>query len=121
MNIMIVEDESVTAMLMSKFLKLKGYQISGLAATGEEAIELINKEIPDLILMDIQLADKMNGIDAITEIRETHQIPVIFLTGYPEENIRLQADKLNPIAFFTKPILLNKLADTLNNLFKKID
>jgi CheY-like chemotaxis protein len=113
---MIVEDESVTAMLMSKFLKLKGHSITGLASTGEEAMELIDKEIPDIILMDIQLADNMNGIDTITEIRKTHKIPVIFLTGFPEENIRAQADKLNPIAFFTKPVLLNKLAETLKNI-----
>jgi two-component system, response regulator PdtaR len=115
MNIMIVEDESVTAMLMSKFLKLKGHNISGLAATGEEAMELVDKEVPDIILMDIQLADKMNGIDTITEIRKKHEIPVIFLTGFPEENIKLQANKLKPIAFFTKPVMLNKLAETLKN------
>jgi CheY-like chemotaxis protein len=84
-RIMVIEDEAIIAMDISAIVEEMGHQITGVARTRTEAVALASRDKPDLILADIQLADKSSGIDAVNDILEQFDdIPVIFVTAFPE-------------------------------------
>ena len=80
--IMLVEDEVLIAQSMSLELEIAGYEMCKFIAYGEDAIETAKREEPDVILMDIHLTGKMDGIEAAKKILEINDIPIIFVSGY---------------------------------------
>lgn len=103
-RILLVDDEIIPAMLMSRQLATMGYAITAMVATGEEAVASASKDRPDLVLMDIQLAGTMDGIAAAAIIQAREAIPVIFVTGYDDREIREKAMALQPLAYLVKPL-----------------
>jgi DNA-binding LytR/AlgR family response regulator len=77
--------------------------VAGICSTGEDAIKLTEELKPDLVLMDIMLKGAMNGIEAAAQIRETNNIPVIFLTAYADENTLSKAKVSEPFGYIIKP------------------
>jgi DNA-binding LytR/AlgR family response regulator len=102
-NVLIVEDESIVAKDIQNSLKKLGYNVAGICSTGEDAIKLTEELKPDLVLMDIMLKGAMNGIEAAAQIRETNNIPVIFLTAYADENTLSKAKVSEPFGYIIKP------------------
>ena len=109
-RILIVEDEAVASMLLKKQLERLGYTVGGTAATGEDAIDCARQSDFDLVLMDIRLAGEMDGIQAAQGIRMIKKIPIIFLTGYQDEEILARALNVNPAAYLIKPVKTDQLA-----------
>ncbi len=90
---MIVEDEVIVAMDVQQRLERLGYNVVAHATSGEEAITLAMREMPDLILMDIKIQGEMDGIDAAARIRATHDIPIIYVTAFSgDDTIIARAD-----------------------------
>jgi CheY-like chemotaxis protein len=102
-QLLIVEDEFILAMDMEERLAEMGYSVVGTAHTGAAAIAAAEQHQPDLILMDIHLAGGMDGIAAAREIRRNHDIPVLFLTAYADEETRQRAQAVQSYAFLSKP------------------
>lgn len=102
-NILVVEDEAIVSKDIQQSLKKLGYNIVGASATGEKAIELANEHKPDLVLMDIMLKGEMSGIDTAEKIKETLNIPVIYLTAYADENTLSKAKVTEPYGYIIKP------------------
>ena len=102
-NILVVEDESIVSKDIQQSLKKLGYNISGAASTGEKAIILANETKPDLVLMDIMLKGDMSGIETAEKIKETLNIPVIYLTAYADENTLSRAKVTEPYGYIIKP------------------
>ena len=102
-NILIVEDEAIVAKDIQQSLKKAGYNVVGVASTGEKAIELANEKKPDLVLMDIMLKGPMSGIEAAEEIRLALNIPVVFLTAYADESTFNKAKLTEPYGYIIKP------------------
>lgn len=102
-NILVVEDESIVSKDIQQSLKKLGYNISGAASTGEKAIVLANETKPDLVLMDIMLKGDMSGIETAEKIKETLNIPVIYLTAYADENTLSRAKVTEPYGYIIKP------------------
>lgn len=102
-NILIVEDEMIVGEFICQCLGKIGHQVCGVADNFEEALELVEEEHPDLILMDIELSGDKNGIDAATEIHEKWAIPVIYLTAYSDDQTLLKARQSKPFGYITKP------------------
>lgn len=102
-NILVVEDESIVSKDIQQSLKKLGYNISGAASTGEKAILLANETKPDLVLMDIMLKGDMSGIETAEKIKETLNIPVIYLTAYADENTLSRAKVTEPYGYIIKP------------------
>jgi len=102
-NLMLVEDERIVAFDLKRQLQGFGYQVSSVLASGEQAIEQVGHERPDLVLMDIHLEGLMDGIEAATEIRARHQIPVVFLTAYAEDGTLNRALDSRPFGYLVKP------------------
>src|SRR5208337_1982719 len=101
---LIVEDEGLVALKTKKDLERIGYDVVDIFASGEEALEGIEAVRPDLILMDIQLQGKIDGIDAANDISEKYDVPVIYLTAHSEENTLWRAKKTEPYGYLLKPI-----------------
>ncbi len=102
-RILLVEDEVILAMLMVRQLTKAGYAISRHVATGEEAVTSARENPPDIILMDIQLAGRIDGIEAAIAIKAGSDVPVIFITGYEIADFRERADIVRPLAYMIKP------------------
>ena len=110
---MIVEDEIIEAMFLGEILKLWGYEICEIATSGEDAIKEAEIQKPDLVLMDINMHGQINGIEAAGRIRSQTGIPVIFMTGYSDEETRQKAYTAQPAGYFVKPLDYNKLKEAL--------
>ena len=102
-RILVVEDEAITAADLQDRLSALGYEISGWATSGEEAIELARADKPDLALMDIMLRGKMNGIEAARILRSELAVPVIFLTANSNDAVLDKAKASEPFAYLLKP------------------
>jgi len=102
-RILITEDEQIVAEDLKMTLETMGYAVVGIASSGERAIELADGEKPDLILMDIMLAGKMDGIAAAHTIRGRHDIPVIYVTAYADSTLLERAKHTEPFGYIVKP------------------
>ena len=102
-KIMVVEDESIIAEDIRMSLINKGYVVPYVVSMGEVAVEKVKEDKPDLILMDIMLAGKMDGIETASAIRSKFDIPVIFLTAYCDEKILERAKITEPFGYLIKP------------------
>ncbi len=112
-HILIVEDELIVAHSIQMRLELHGYAIDGMAKSGEEALQLLESVIPDLILMDIRLSGEIDGIDAAERIRRDHQIPVIFLTAYSDDQTLARAKITEPFGYIIKPFETRELVNNI--------
>lgn len=97
-----------------------GYDVIGINTRGKDALNTIEDNRPDIILMDIVLTGKMNGIEAAQIILEKHQIPVIFLTSNSDDATFQQASSAKPYAFISKPFQKSNLERTLKLTLQRI-
>ena len=102
-RILVVEDEAVIALRLQKRLKEMGYDVPDIAYSGEDAVEKAGRLRPKLILMDIMIPGKLDGIEAAKIIKDEFDIPVIFLTAYSEDKIIESAKRVEPFAYILKP------------------
>jgi len=102
-KILVVEDEWIIANDIKDSLIDMGYRVSAIAASGEEALAKVEEEPPDLVLMDIVLKGKMNGIETAREIRAQRDIPVIYLTAYDNQYLVDQAKRTDHSGYLLKP------------------
>ncbi len=116
-KILEVEDEVITAMLMKRELACFGYDVISNVSTGENALKFVKDERPDVVLMDIELAGEIDGIDTAIIIDEVYKIPIIFITGYDDQSVKERADLVNHIGFFVKPVNMSKLQHIINEYF----
>ena len=102
-KILVVEDEGIVVLHIKKTLERLGYEVTGIAATGEDAIIKAMEDRPDLVLMDIVLKGAVDGIDAAEKIRAIFSIPVIYLTAHADEMTLERAKLTEPAGYIVKP------------------
>ncbi|MEM6971902.1 MAG: response regulator [Pseudomonadota bacterium] len=100
-RVLIIEDEPIIAMDLEGIVTELGHEVVGQATTYDEAVALAETGKPDLVLADIQLADGSSGIDAAKTIMAAHDVPVIFITAYPER--LLTGERPEPTFLIAKP------------------
>ncbi|HEV2363769.1 MAG TPA: response regulator [Caulobacteraceae bacterium] len=100
-DVLIIEDEPVIAADLEALVKELGHTVTDIAATRGEAAEAVQRSQPGLVLADIQLADGSSGLDAVRDILARSQVPVIFITAFPER--LLTGDRPEPTFLITKP------------------
>lgn len=103
-RILIVEDEMIIADMHQDIVTAGGNEVCGIAATSSEAVELFRECKPDLVLMDIYLADDTDGIRTMEIIRQESDVPVIYITGNSEPSTRSRAEKNGYSAYLKKPV-----------------
>ncbi|QDL94947.1 response regulator (plasmid) [Paroceanicella profunda] len=102
-RILIVEDDRVVRRDLQQQLSRLGHRVVGASATGEEAITLAAAHAPDLVLMDIRLEGRVDGIEAARQIRDAHRIPIIYLTAYADDETVRRAAVTEPFGYLLKP------------------
>lgn len=100
-DVLIIEDETFIAMDLESLVKNLGHNVIGVARTHTDAITLAKSKKPGLILADIQLADGSSGLDAVNELLKTLEVPVVFITAYPERF--LTGERPEPAFLISKP------------------
>jgi len=117
-RILIVEDEGIQAMNTKLTLLRMGYEVLPIAISGKSAVELAEKHRPDLILMDIRLRGKMDGVEAAGIIRKNLTVPIIFISAYVDEQTTERYRKTQPVAFLEKPVDEKALGTKINEALK---
>lgn len=102
-KVLVVEDELLVAADIEESLEILGYRVVGTVATGKDAIESVEKNLPDVILMDIMLKGDMNGIEAANIIRKKHDVPIIYLTANADLGTIEKAKISLPYGYIIKP------------------
>ncbi len=100
-DILIIEDEPLIAMDLEALVEGLGHNVTGVARTRTEAVKLAATKRPGLILADIQLADGSSGLDAVNDLLKSFEVPVIFITAYPERF--LTGERPEPAFLIAKP------------------
>ncbi|TGK07956.1 response regulator [Leptospira semungkisensis] len=118
LNVLVVEDEIITAMVVKRELEKMGCNVLNLATSGEDAVRIAKADRPDLILMDITLAGEIDGVTAASEIKQEIDIPIVFVTGYQDSVTRERAARTNPLGFFIKPLQIAQLKDLIESNFE---
>jgi two-component system cell cycle sensor histidine kinase/response regulator CckA len=108
-HILVVEDERIVALDIRNHLERSGYEVIATCASGEESLEIVRDQNPDLVLMDIQLDGEMDGVEASAIIRRDHHIPVILLTAHADDATIERAKETEPFGYIIKPFIDREL------------
>jgi CheY-like chemotaxis protein len=100
-DVLIIEDEPVVALDLERLVEDLGHRVLGVASTHSQAVELVRERAPGLVLADVRLADGSSGIEAVSEILESYDAPVVFITAFPER--LLTGERPEPAFLITKP------------------
>ena len=119
MRILVVEDEAIIAMDIQNILKKMGYSGSEVVHSGEESIQRVAAGRPHLVLMDITLKGKLDGIQAARKILEQYNIPVVYITAHGDENTLKRVNGTARFGYITKPFEENELETTIQGALQK--
>ncbi|HEX6983652.1 MAG TPA: response regulator [Balneolaceae bacterium] len=115
-KILIVEDEMIIALLIERMVNDLGYEVIAKVVSGEEAVMAATEYNPDIILMDIRLQGEIDGIEAVSRIRKTRSIPIIYISGNTDKLHQDKIEKSERIDFLSKPITLSDLSRSLKRV-----
>jgi len=108
-----VEDEPLIAEDIADLCQLNGYEVCGIAHRGGAALTLIESSRPQLVLLDINLEDGIDGLDIAAHLREKYAIPFIFLTSYADANTLAKVKETTPLGYIVKPFTKEQLYSTI--------
>jgi CheY-like chemotaxis protein len=103
-KVLIVEDELIIAEDLRKRLTFLGFNVIGIATTGEDAVARVEETGPDLVLMDISLRGEMDGVEAAKLIQERTGTPIVYVTGHGDPETMQRAKSTPGFAFVLKPV-----------------
>src|SRR5579862_5616581 len=112
-RVLIVEDEGVVATDIARCLEDSGFDVAGIATSMQDAVREATASRPDLVLMDIRIKGKADGIQAADYLTDQCELPVVFLTAHDDPDTIERAKKTRPMAFLLKPFKPAELASTV--------
>jgi two-component system, cell cycle sensor histidine kinase and response regulator CckA len=104
-RVMVVEDEAIISLDIQRQLAIAGFEVAGKAQTAEGAFRGIERENPDIVLMDIRLKGEMDGVEAAAIIRSRYGLPVVYLTAHTDGATLQRAQDTEPFGFLVKPLV----------------
>lgn len=107
----------IISMVLEQMIGKMGLNVVKKTTTGQKAVELALKLSPDIILMDIQLKDEVDGITAMQKIRTSSSVPVIYITGNSDPYYRSRAKETNYVDYLVKPIQMEDLQASIEKVF----
>ena len=118
-KIQIVEDDKDVQDVLTQYITSLGHSVVGASSTGKDALYLVNKIKPDLVLMDIGIEGEIDGIETAKELKLLHNVPVIFVTGSFDDDTIERAKRAEPMGYLIKPVEFQELKITIEfSLFK---
>ncbi len=118
-RVVIVEDERIVALHLKQQLTKLGYDVAGVAASGEHALRLINEVRPDVVLMDIHIEGAIDGIETTERIPAELMVPVVYLTAYSDEETLARARETRPYGYLLKPFTPRELHATIQMVLER--
>lgn len=118
-KILLVEDEAIVALDIKTRLLHLGHEVVGVTSSGEDAIKIVEATRPDLVLMDIRLRGRLDGIEAAQQLRAQFDVAVIYLTAYGDDATLQRAKLTEPYGFLIKPFEERELHSTIEMAFYK--
>lgn len=118
-NVLIVEDDMIISMVLERMINKLGHNVMDKLITGQKAIDCTLELKPDLILMDIQLKDDIDGITAMEQIREKSDIQVIYITGNSDQYNMSRARETDFVDYLVKPIQMSHLKKSIDKAFSQ--
>jgi signal transduction histidine kinase len=118
-QILVVEDESIVARNIKRELNGMGYRVPAIASSGEDALKKVAETRPDLVLMDIAIPGGMDGVETADQVRQQFQVPVVYLTGYADDQTLERAKKTEPFGYLLKPYEERELQTTIEVALEK--
>lgn len=118
-KVLIVEDDMIISMVLERMIGKLGHKVIDKVITGQGAIDSFFELEPDLILMDIQLKDDIDGISAMQEIRKKSDVHVIYITGNSDQYNLSRAKETNFVDYLVKPIQMSHLKKSIGKAFSK--
>jgi two-component system, response regulator PdtaR len=114
-RILVAEDERIVAMDLKQTLQKLGYQVTSIVNTAVDAIQKVEVEKPDVVLMDIMLDSLLDGIEAAHIISYKYNVPIIYVTAYTDEHTLNRAKATQPFDYIIKPYDENKLREKIES------
>jgi CheY-like chemotaxis protein len=120
-RVLIVEDDPLTAMMEQTIIRDLGHEVTAIALSGEAAIEAVERDAPDLILMDIKLSGELDGTQAALKIRQRHAAPIIFITAYGDKDHSISGELDIPegYGYIVKPFTEAELVNAIGRILSK--
>ena len=118
-KVLIVEDESIVAMELERYLRRQGYEECARAESGEEALEMAEKFRPDVVLMDIRLNGALDGLEAAERLLARMELPIIFMSGHADVPTVQRARTISNFGFLLKPIAAEELGGILELVIQR--
>ncbi len=112
-RVLVVEDEALVAADLARLLEKLGYRVAGRVSTGPAALAAVEKERPDLVLMDIGLRGELDGIEAAAQVYARFDVPVVFLTAHSDEVTLQRAKTAQPFGYILKPFAEREVHATM--------
>jgi DNA-binding NarL/FixJ family response regulator len=109
-QILIADDNTTLTIQLEEYLPTIGYEVKGVASSGLGAVEMARTLKPDLILMDIKMPGKLNGIEAASIIKSELGIDILFISGYADEELLEMAKLVEPLGYIHKPFSDEQIA-----------
>ena len=116
-SVLVVEDEALIALDLTCSLEALGYRVLGPAASGEDARRIAAEQYPDLLLMDVTIRGKDDGIETARAITSNRPAKLVFLTAHADPATRRRAETLSPQAFLSKPYSVRQMQSILEAAF----
>ena len=119
-KVLIVEDEMVVSLDIQSILQGMGVEVTGIASTVGQAIELIERERPHLVLLDISLSGEFEGIELARIIKRRWDLPVVFISGHLSNQAVQGLDEFNTMGYIVKPFYPVNLRETVESAIREL-
>ena len=116
-KILIVEDEKEIAHLIQMSLRRSGYTVTALAESGEDALQAADEILPDLVLMDIELAGVLDGVETAELLHHRFEVPVVFLTGLSDDTTLHRSRSADAFGYLLKPFRPEQLVAAIETAY----
>ncbi len=118
-RVLLVDDEEIILADLAHTLCKQGYEIAGTAASGREAIEAAAVNKPDLVLMDVRLQGNTDGVEAARQIRQTSDVPILFVTAHARVLALEMAELPGRYGWIAKPFSPSQLRETIESILHR--
>jgi YesN/AraC family two-component response regulator len=115
LRVLIVEDEAILSLALESMIEDLGHEVVGQVSRGAQAIETAKRLMPDVILMDIKLADDIDGVTAAESIRTASTVPIIFISAYSDAGYAARTSQLGA-PLLSKPVARTRLEQVLKEI-----
>ena len=120
LTVLIVEDDAIISMDIEQRVKKSGFRVLGVEDRAEKVYSRVEKERPDIVLMDINIKGDSDGVSVAEKLLNDYDIHVIYITAYSDMNMRERALKTEPLGYLVKPIRESELLEMLDYAAEKI-